>query len=431
MGEQATPLSSDAPLSYPEPQEISPHITLQAPLSRRGKGPGLILVLDHYALIEKSEKHLDPPPLQKWAEEGFAVVQLLVPGKVEDGGEFPLQKVLEILKGCENCEYEQGVGLISYLSRIPLYIEEAAYLSPEVKALVSYGGKKFTTLNQPASSLPPQLIHIPGIHTARRESVSLVPDSQTSKPFEGSVKTYRYDDAKKDSGWVLPADGDYHKRSAGIAHTRSLLFIKKHLDGPWFDLEAVWDEHCRYEFGERDVEKTMATMVAQPYVNHIPTMTGGIGKENLTTFYTHHFIFSNPPDTSLSLVSRTVGIDRVIDEFVFGLTHTSEVPWLIPGIPPTGKKLEIPFTSVVAMRGDRLCHEHISWDQATVLKQLDLLPEYVRFKGEIEGKSAGQGKRFEVKLPVVGAEGSRKLVDEGCEESNVLMGKSWRVVGDV
>jgi hypothetical protein len=112
MGEpyEATPPS--APHSYPEPQIISPHITLQAPLSRRGKGPGLILVLDHYALIEKSEKHLDPPPLQKWAEEGFAVIQLLVPGKVEDGGEFPLQKVLELLRGCKGCEFERGVGMI-------------------------------------------------------------------------------------------------------------------------------------------------------------------------------------------------------------------------------------------------------------------------------------------------------------------------------
>jgi carboxymethylenebutenolidase len=126
-----------------------------------------------------------------------------------------------------------------------------------------------------------------------------------------------------------------------------------------------------------------------------------------------------------------VGIDRVIDEFIFSFTHTSEIPWLIPGIPPTGKTLEIPFTSVVAMRGDRLCHEHISWDQATVLKQLDLLPEYVRFEGKIGGEDAPEGKRFEVKLPVVGREGGRKLVDEGYGESNGLIGGEWRVVDDV
>jgi carboxymethylenebutenolidase len=110
MGEATPPF---APRAFPDPQIVSPHITLQAPLSRHGKGPGLVLVLNHVALIDKSEKHLDPPPLQKWAEEGFAVVQLIVPGKVEeDGGEFPLKKALEVLKACDACEYEKGVGLI-------------------------------------------------------------------------------------------------------------------------------------------------------------------------------------------------------------------------------------------------------------------------------------------------------------------------------
>jgi carboxymethylenebutenolidase len=101
----------------------------------------------------------------------------------------------------------------------------------------------------------------------------VVPDSSTRSATQGIVKTYQYEDAKRESGWVLPSDEDYHKRSAGIAHTRSLTFLKPLLGGPFFDLEAVWEEHTRYEFGERDVEKTMATMVDQPYVNHIPTMT--------------------------------------------------------------------------------------------------------------------------------------------------------------
>lgn len=156
--------------------------------------------------------------------------------------------------------------------------------------------------------------------------------------------------------------------------------------------------------------------------------SGGIGKIPLTSFYTHHFIFSNPPDTALTLVSRTVGIDRVIDEFVFSLTHTSEVPWLLPGVPPTGKKLEIPFTSVVALRGDRLCHEHISWDQASALKQAGLLPEWVPFEGKVEGVEKKDGQRIEVRLPVAGIEASRKLVDESSEVSNQLMEGGVRVV---
>lgn len=110
----ATTTTTTTPPSpaYPSPVVISPHITLQAPLSRRGRGPGLILVLDHYARLEKNHKYLDPLPLQKWAEEGFCVVQLLVPGKVEDGGEFALERAVEILEGCEGCEMEGGVGVI-------------------------------------------------------------------------------------------------------------------------------------------------------------------------------------------------------------------------------------------------------------------------------------------------------------------------------
>src|SRR5258705_13932144 len=74
-----------------------------------------------------------------------------------------------------------------------------------------------------------------------------------------------------------------------------------------YDLAALWEAHCRYEFETRDVDATMSTMVAEPYVNHIPTMTGGVGFESLRHFYAHHFIGVNPPDFELLPVSRTVG----------------------------------------------------------------------------------------------------------------------------
>jgi carboxymethylenebutenolidase len=128
--------------------------------------------------------------------------------------------------------------------------------------------------------------------------------------------------------FIVPETDDFNYSAASVAHTRSLTFIKKHIGGPMFDLEAIWEEHTYFEFEARSVEKTMATMVDEPYVNHIPTLTGGVGRERLTNFYRHHFIFSNPDDTAMELVSRTVGVDRVVDEFVFTLTHTKEVDWL-------------------------------------------------------------------------------------------------------
>ena len=109
------------------------------------------------------------------------------------------------------------------------------------------------------------------------------------------------------------------------------------------DLEALWEAHCRHEFETRDVDATMATMVARPYVNHIPTMTGGVGHDQLKRFYKYHFIGGNPPDTELRPVSRTIGANQLVDELIFSFTHTSEIDWLLPGIPPTGRRVEIPL----------------------------------------------------------------------------------------
>ena len=111
----------------------------------------------------------------------------------------------------------------------------------------------------------------------------------------------------------------------------------------------------------RDVNATMATMVSQPYVNHIPTMTGGVGHEQLKRFYAFHFIPVNPPDFRLTPISRTVGTDTIVDEFIVHFTHTTVIDWLLPGIPPTGRPVEIPTVAIVKFEGDKLVHEHIYW----------------------------------------------------------------------
>jgi len=169
------------------------------------------------------------------------------------------------------------------------------------------------------------------------------------------------------------------------------------------DLVALWEQHCRNEFETRDANATMATMVPQPYVNHIPTMTGGVGCKDLKRFYAYHFIPVNPPDFSLKLISRTVGMDTLVDEFVVRFTHTREIDWMLPGIPPTGRVVEVPMVAVVKFEGDKLAHEHIYWDQASVLVQIGLLDP----RG----------------LPVAGVETARKVEDSSLA-SNGLM-KRW------
>lgn len=152
-----------------------------------------------------------------------------------------------------------------------------------------------------------------------------------SAPKDGAVKPkdekkFYYPSAKP--FFTIPAHPDFSSASAAISHTRTLSFLKPLMAGPYFDLEAIWEEHTELEFATRSPEKTMATMVEEPYVNHVPTMTGGIGRERLTDFYRFHFIFSNPNDTAMELVSRTVGIDRVIDEFIFSFTHDKAIDWM-------------------------------------------------------------------------------------------------------
>lgn len=141
------------------------------------------------------------------------------------------------------------------------------------------------------------------------------------------------------------------------------------------NLSELWEEHTKHEFGTRDTEATLATMVEDAYVNHIPVMTGGDGKPALRQFYSKDFIPSMPPDTTLTPVSRTIGIDQLVDEMIFEFTHTQEMPWMLPGVAPTGKRVEIPLVAIVKFRDGKLAHEHIYWDQASVLKQIGLLTD--------------------------------------------------------
>ena len=157
------------------------------------------------------------------------------------------------------------------------------------------------------------------------------------------------------------------------------------------EMIAKWDEHISFEFSSRDVSSTIATMVEDAYVNHIPVMTGGYGHDALRRFYAEDFIPLMPADTTIKLVSRTLGQDQLVDEMIFSFTHSVEMPWMLPGISPTHRHVDIPLVVVVAFREGKLAHEHIYWDQASVLKQIGLLTD--------------------TSLPVFGAETAQKVLD--------------------
>ncbi len=185
------------------------------------------------------------------------------------------------------------------------------------------------------------------------------------------VTLHVYDDA--DHAFARATGPHYDPPAAELANLRSLEFFVRNLVVKPHSLEAIWAEHIEHEFSTRNTEDTLATMVDDAYVNHIPILTGGVGKDQLREFYSKHFIPQMPPDTSLSPISRTIGDDQIVDEMIFRFTHTIKMDWMLPGIEPTGKRVEVPLVAIVKLRGDKLAHEHIYWDQASVLVQLGLL----------------------------------------------------------
>jgi carboxymethylenebutenolidase len=117
----------------------------------------------------------------------------------------------------------------------------------------------------------------------------------------------------------------------------------------------------------------MATMTDNPVVVHVPTSIGARGRTAVRRFYADHFIGHQAKDMQQELVSRTATIDRVVDEITIAFTHDVEIPWVLPGVAPTGRRVVVPLVAVVGMREGLIDSEHIYWDQASVLAQVWLL----------------------------------------------------------
>src|SRR6185369_3851565 len=170
----------------------------------------------------------------------------------------------------------------------------------------------------------------------------------------------------------------YDAAAAELANLRSLEFLVSHLAGAGCAsaqqvLSQRWDDHVKYEFATRNTDDTLEAMVVDAYVNHVPVMTGGVGHEELREFYSTRFIPQMPPDTAMTPVSRTIGVNQIVDEMVFEFTHTIKMDWMLPEVEPTGKHVKVALVVIVHFRDGKLAHEHIYWDQASVLAQLGLI----------------------------------------------------------
>lgn len=172
---------------------------------------------------------------------------------------------------------------------------------------------------------------------------------------------------------------------------------------------ALWKEHTDLEFATRDAPATVATMAQHNSVNHVPVMTGARGAAGLLQFYGTHFIPKMPADTSLRLLARTVGTDRLVDEFVFSFTHDLVMDWMLPGVAPTHRRVEIPMVAVVTFEEGKLASERIYWDQASVLVQVGLLERGT--------------------LPVTGIEQARKFEDDTLPSNTLIEAARRRAAG--
>lgn len=330
-----------------------------------------------------------------YTEEDFAEGLALYQAFDENAGVEDIASSLSALSQLPECTAgPQGVvgyclgGKLAYL---------AACRLPQVACAVGYYGVGIEAALGELEGLQGRrlVLHVAG-------NDGFCPDPARDAIFAAAsaaqnVETYLYPGV--DHAFARPNGHHYNKPAALMAHERTVAALRRSI-GPQFDLSALWEEHIRHEFDTRDVPATMATMVAEPYVNHIPTMTGGVGYTQLSRFYQHHFVHGNPNDMALTPISRTVGATQIVDEFIMTFTHDSVIDWMLPGLAPTRRQVQIPMLGVVKFRGPRLCHEHIYWDQASVLVQIGALDP--------------------VGLPIAGAVTAAKLLDESLP-SNTLM----------
>lgn len=165
-------------------------------------------------------------------------------------------------------------------------------------------------------------------------------------------------------------------------------------------ITKLWERHLESEFAHKSPEEALATMTNDPRVTIVPTLIGGRGREELAHFYGNHFLDQLPPDMEVVPVSRTIGEHRLVDELVIRFTHTVRMDWVLPGIAPTGKRIEFAMAVVVHVEDGRIAAENLYWDNATILRQAGLLPD--------------------PGLPVLGAESARQMLDP-CGPHNELL----------
>ena len=356
-----------------------------------GYGPGIVVLQEIFGVNSYMRQICD-----WYAAHGFVAIcpdlfWRQQPGiELTDQSEGEWQKAFQLYQGLDvGKAVEDSAAAVEFLRKHPACTGQVGAvgfcLGGNLAWLLSvrftpdcavgyYGVGIEKTLNEASGLSSPLMLHV-----ASKDKFC-PPEAQTQihETLDANSLVTIHDYPEQDHAFGRPGGQHYDAAAAELANLRTLEFFVRHLAGAGFAnaqklLSEKWDEHVKYEFATRDTEDTLKTMVPDAYVNHVPVMTGGVGHDELREFYSQHFIPQMPPDTSMTPVSRTVGTDRVVDEMVFEFTHTIEMDWMLPGVAPTNKHVKVPLIVVVHFRDGKLAHEHIYWDQASVLVQLGLI----------------------------------------------------------
>jgi carboxymethylenebutenolidase len=397
--------------------EFSAYLALPA----SGHGPGIVVLQEIFGVNQYLRSVCD-----WYAAHGFVALcpdlfWRQQPGvELTDKSEADWQKAIAFYNGLDEAKaVEDAAAAVEFLRKHPacsgrvgavgfcLGGNLAWLLSARFKpdcAVGYYGVSIEKTLNEAKNLSSPLMLHIAG----KDQFCSPEAQQQIHETLDGNPLVTIHDYPEQDHAFGRTGGEHYDANAAELANLRTLEFFVRNLAGAGFasaqkSLSDRWDEHVKYEFATRNTEDTLRTMVADAYVNHVPVLTGGIGHDQLRDFYSQSFIPQMPPDTSMTPVSRTIGVDQVVDEMVFEFTHTIKMDWMLPGVAPTGKHVKIPLVVIVHFRDGKLAHEHIYWDQASVLAQLGLIET--------------------AKLPVAGVETAEKVLDSSLP-ANELMKRS-------
>jgi carboxymethylenebutenolidase len=357
----------------------------------RGSGPGLVVVPDS-AGLDAATRTL----CQDFAEEGYVVLAPDIGPRSDRAG--ALAAIAAARSALARRPELKGRIAVFGCGRGGSLAVSAAQSGFD--ALAVYDADEETLDTDDLARVPCPLVLQFGVlssataeRTAARAAAAITD--------HGDARVHTYPDAKP--GFAFRTRPAFQKRIAAIAHTRMLDVIRRVL-GPHYDYVSLFAEHAHHEFVTRDADRTMATMVDEPYVNHVPTLTGGVGHDLLKRFYKYHFVNQNSGERDNTPISYTVGGNRLVIEQVVRFKHDRVIDRMYPGIAPTHKEVEIPLVICVTFRGDKVAHEHLYWDQACALAQIGLIDTE--------------------KLPVAGREQAAKLLDETLP-SNELMARSW------